>query len=388
MNILVISWNFPPRIGGIENVIYNLWKGLRARHNLCLITAYNRNAEEDKNIFRPFVPGLPAFFIFALIKGAFLVCFRKIDLIFCGSGLTVSTCVILGKLFRKRVAVNVYGLDIIHPNVLYQLLLNMFLSKCNSIITISGYSKKLLLEKGIPASNIRIISPGVDAERFILEIPKEKLKEKYNLSGKKVLLSVGRLAKRKGLAEFVERSLPRIAREAPETVFLIAGENPVDSLAHKEDTLSNIKDKISRYGLERNVRFLGKVDDKSLVEIYNLSDIFVLPAINVKKDIEGFGIVLIEAASAGSICVAAKTGGIPDTIENGKSGFLIECGDYEGLSDTILDLLNNPGKMNAISVYARERAGKTFDWKIILGKYEELFNGLVTSVVSDENIVC
>ena len=158
----------------------------------------------------------------------------------------------------------------------------------------------------------------------------------------KKVLFVGRLAPRKGVKEFVQRSLPAIVQQIPRVQFVIAGDNPAHSLTHAGDLKQDLLAEIAKLNLSDHVRFMGAVDDETLAGLYRECDVVVLPVLSSKSDVEGFGIVLIEAAAAGKPVVATRAGGIPDAVEDGATGFLVEAGDYTAFTEALNKLLSDP----------------------------------------------
>jgi phosphatidylinositol alpha-1,6-mannosyltransferase len=191
------------------------------------------------------------------------------------------------------------------------------------------------------------------------------------LKDKPTILFVGRLAKRKGVKEFIEKSFVKVVREIPSVCFVIVGDNPLQSLTHRDDIVGEIRRTVAQLGLHDHVRLLGWLDDEELIKLYQLCDIVVLPGLASTDDVEGFGIVLIEAAAAGRPAVATRVGGIPDAVEDGKSGILVSPGDYERLSQTLVELLSSESARSALGDYAKKRAREAFSWNRIVGQYEK-----------------
>jgi phosphatidylinositol alpha-1,6-mannosyltransferase len=278
---------------------------------------------------------------------------------------------IAARRFGKKCVVLVHGLDLVYSHPLYRWLCVRWLAKCDRVIANSRYTARLAEEKKVDRAAISVIHPGVNpAPAPCAGDPKEKL----GLAGRKILLYVGRLAKRKGVAEFIRESLPAIAAAIPEACLLVAGENPKGALLHRDDIAGEIQKAAEETGLQSQVRLLGWVADEQLGEIYRAADLLIMPGLRTEDDVEGFGIVLIEAAAAGKPCVATRVGGIPDAVEDGKSGVLVEPGDYDGMSRAIVDLLGDDRKRSAMGEYARARVEENFNWKIIARKYEEVLN--------------
>jgi phosphatidylinositol alpha-1,6-mannosyltransferase len=135
-------------------------------------------------------------------------------------------------------------------------------------------------------------------------------------------------------------ALPAILRTHPETRYLVVGEGPdrprLERLAH---TL----------GLEHRVSFLGRLELSEIVELYSLADLFVLLSREEPPDVEGFGLVFLEAAACGLPSVGGRSGGIPDAIDEGHTGWLVDPNNVEEIAATIAGLLQRPDQLRRAS---------------------------------------
>lgn len=376
MGILVITWNYPPRRGGIENLVGSLCSELKKKYSVQVITRHAEfSGAREKDIYRAPLPGLIPFAFYTLWRGALLLARnRQIHVVFGGSVLVTALVLILARMFGKRAVVQAHGLDIIYPRFLYQQLCVRWLRRCNRVVANSRYTAQMAQSKGVLDERLAVIPPGVELDRFSKPTDVAADKRAWGVEGRKIILFVGRLAKRKGVKEFIENSLAQVVREIPEAFFLIAGDNPSESLAHRDDTISEIAKAISTIGLKSHVRLLGSRSDDEVIKLYKACDLVVLPALEMKNDVEGFGIVALEAAAAGKPVVATRVGGIPDAVEDGKSGALVEPGDYEGLSEVIISLLKEHESRLSIGSYGRCRASKEFSWRYVVTRYEGVFD--------------
>jgi len=372
MGILVITWNYPPRRGGIEYLVGHLVAGLRKRHAVRVVTAYHHSSEFNEiDVVRAPCPGLIPFALFALWRGMLSLRGKpETSLVFGGSALVAPLVLILARLFGRRAVVQVHGLDIIYRSALYQPLCVRWLKRCDRVIANSAYTASLAETKGVSADRISVIPPGVAPERFTLPVDVEATKKFYGLEGRQVILFVGRLARRKGVKEFIHESLPEIVAAVPQACFVIVGANPTESLTHRDDMVTEIAAAASRLGLERHVMLLGSLSNDDVVKLYQTCDLVVLPALATPDDVEGFGIVLLEAAAAGKPVVATRVGGIPDAVEDGKSGILVEAGDYVALAQATVDLLSDKQKSLTMGTHARQRLLDHFTWGKTLPLYE------------------
>jgi phosphatidylinositol alpha-1,6-mannosyltransferase len=377
MGILVITWNFPPKLGGMESLIAGLCKELRKNHPLFVIASYAASdGAHEEWIFRPRWPGLPAFSLYALSRGALLL-WRNPDIrvIIGGSAMVTPLLLILARFFRRKAMVNVHGLDLVYHSALYQFLCVRWIKHCDGIIANSHFTASLARAKKIPERSIRVIPPGVDCGGD-LSSQGSQAKKDLGFDGRKVLLYVGRLTRRKGVKEFMERSLPAVIAEVPEACFVIVGDNATDSMVHRDDVASEIRAALKASPPGDHVRLLGALEGHELARAYAASDLLVLPVIPIEDDVEGFGMVLLEGAAAGKPCVATRAGGIPDAVQDGKSGILVAAGDYESMSRAILELLRDEALRQSMGRYAQRRARAQFAWPSIVARYEEMLSSL------------
>ena len=155
--------------------------------------------------------------------------------------------------------------------------------------------------------------PGstIPPESVLNEAP--TFRAKLGLENSKIVLSVGRMVKRKGLAEFLEKAWPRIIALQPDAMLLVVGDFPDNALLQDAEGAERLMKAIERCGRD-TVRFLGAVEDDVLWNCYAAADALVFPLIRVKGDVEGFGMVAIEAAASGTPTVAFPVGGVVDAV--------------------------------------------------------------------------
>lgn len=384
MDILVITWNYPPRQGGMEQLLANVCGGLSKSHGVSVITAHASASESvaGEAIYRPRSPGLLRFFLFAMVKGIGLLWRqRSIEVVFGGSVLVTPIVLLLARMFGRKAVVQAHGLDLIYRHPVYQLAVVQWLRYVDHVIANSRHTALLAQRTGVAEQMITVIPPGVDWQRFQVSESSVALKQAWGLTDRKVILFVGRLARRKGVKEFIEHSLTNIAKQVPEVCFVIAGGNPTESLTHHEDVASEIRQAIARHDLVHRVRMLGAVTDADLVQLYALCDVVVLPVLDLATDVEGFGMVALEAAAAGKPVVATRCGGIPDAIEHGQTGILVAPGDHDRFVEAILSLLNDQERSLSMGACGRQRAVDNFTWPSTVCRYEVTFRSVTAKSV-------
>jgi len=378
-NVLIISRNFPPLLGGMEKLIWNVYDQLKTSYQLNIIGPIGCR----KHIVAPHeaseCPVSPLFLFLqtALLKGLLIASKKKYSIIFAGSGITAPLAVIIGKLHKIPVITYVHGLDLIAKNTVYQSVFVPAIKRSNVILANSNNTAFLAESKGVPSEKIEILYPGVETTRT--NVIENKLFSKLGLSDKKVLLSVGRLVSRKGIVEFLKFSFPKIIKECPDVVLLIIGSEPKSSLKKDKGVLQNIIKSIDDNKLHGHVVLIDRVDENELHEAYLFSKIHVFPVRDVLNDIEGFGMVAIESAAHGLPTIAFAVGGVVDAVKHLFSGLLVESGDYNRLAEDIIEYLkgNNFGITSEnCKCFARQFSWEIFGKKLlnICGKIDIIRN--------------
>jgi glycosyltransferase involved in cell wall biosynthesis len=264
-----------------------------------------------------------------------------------------------------------YGLDVIHPLWLYQCAFCHGIRAMDRVTTISRATCDALRERGVEAERIHLIPPGCDPQPFLVERNTDAFRAQYGLTGKRVILSAGRLVRRKGIDRFVSHCLPQIIAHYPDVVLLVAGGNPEGAVVHTENMADRVMEEACRAGIGEQVVITGRLSEEDLATAFQLSELFVLPAVPITGDMEGFGIVLLEAGAAHLPVVASRLGGISDAVADGESGVLVTPGDDAGLVNQICALLGNPERSRAMGQAGFERVMADFTWDKIAQRYVE-----------------
>jgi phosphatidyl-myo-inositol dimannoside synthase len=209
----------------------------------------------------------------------------------------------------------------------------------------------------VPEEKIALMPPGIDVSQFS-QVAREPVARKYTASGDVVLLTVGRLQKRKG-QDAVIRSVAKLQDKHPNLRYLIAG------VGEQESELRKL---VAELSLERQVLFLGAVSDGELMDCYRECDIFVMSNRTVGKDCEGFGIVFLEAQALGIPVIAGASGGTGDAMQDGVTGLRIDCQDSENpvyLTDAIDRLVSSPELRRTMGICGRKFVTENFEWNRI-----------------------
>jgi phosphatidyl-myo-inositol dimannoside synthase len=261
-----------------------------------------------------------------------------------------------------------HGSDLLYRKKYYQLILRHLLQNAETVFANSFYTKKLLTLVPIENTQVHVVYPGVRCEEFTNHFP-VKISDEYN--GRKILLTVGRLVERKGVPEFIEQVMPKLVKSFPDILYLVVGDDAALSLVHESGMREIIQSRVDSLNLKEHVRMLGNLTEEKLIELYLISDLFIFPCKELPNDAEGFGIVLLEAAISGTPGVATRTGGIPEALIDGSTGFLTEPCDYEGLFQSISKLLTDENLRKSLAEKGKKRVLEEFCWEDILSQYQD-----------------
>ncbi len=229
---------------------------------------------------------------------------------------------------------------------------------CNSENT-ANIVRKLGFDSG---SKCEVLHPGVDTSRFEVAAPDTSFRQKMGWSGKRVLLTVGRLQRRKG-QDFLIKSMPALLNEFPDLFYAVVG---------RGECYDELISLVDQHELHDNVCVYPDMDDEALIKCYQQCDIFILPNRTIDNDIEGFGMVLVEAQVCGKPVIAGDSGGTRETMNIGKTGHIIDCSSTENLLNGLSPILRNreivDGEVD-IADYAKNR----FNWDQHVAKAKRLF---------------
>jgi len=250
---------------------------------------------------------------------------------------------------------------------------NRLLKDADAFVAMSQRIRQELLEAGVPPQRIALIPHGVDLDVFRPARPAEReaLRHRFGLPVEEAIVGyTGRLLRGKGLETLID-AFARLASEGAPVHLLIVGSGAGQALSVED----RIKAQVSERGLDGRVTLTGRVDN---VEDYlRACDVFAFPSV-----FEALGLSLIEAAACGLACVASRTGGIVDVVEDGVSGLLFEPENTARLADCLRTVLADGPRRRAMGERGRDLVRRRFDALGSLERYRALFRELSRGQVS------
>jgi phosphatidylinositol alpha-1,6-mannosyltransferase len=219
---------------------------------------------------------------------------------------------------------------------------------------------------GARPGRVRILHPGVDTDQFRPAPPDPAARARLGWGARPVVLTVGRLQKRKG-HDMLIRALGAVRRAVPDVLYVIAGTGEEEAA---------LRDLTAREGVTDHVQFLGQPDDETLVTCYQQCDLFVLPNRQDGRDIEGFGMVLLEAQACGKPVIAGSSGGTAETMSIPATGCVVDCSTPAALGPLTAEWLADRPRLQRVGAAARAWAVERFDWSAAARQAWSLFRTL------------
>ena len=358
---LVSTRNFPPDLGGMQNLMEGLSYALTNHGPVKVFAdnhdhAYNYDQNSKLNIER--ISGLK---IFRKYRKANLVkdfikqnqiraCFfdhwksiENIDLEILKK--TKSFCLIHSKEINHPVGSS------LNKRVLKAL------KKANFVIANSKFTKELGINSGI--KDINVINPGCNYPIDVSETARKFSKNIYGNASPK-LITVSRLDRRKSHQNIL-MSIKNLLPKFPKLKYVSIGDG---------DERNNLQKLSKELGLEKNVKLIFNSTEQEKVGLIEQSDVFVMPSVIYKKSVEGFGISFIEAAAYGKPSIGGVYGGEGDAIIEGETGYLCNGNDLNAIYDSLMKILSNK-KYQELGANAL-KFSKDFNWNKIIKKYISL----------------
>lgn len=372
--VLLITRNLPPLVGGMERLLLNASTGIADYTALTVIGPRGCREHLPGGVNVHEVPSrLGPFLLAAAWRVLRLSARGSWDVMLGGSGL-VAPLLLLGRsLTGCRTMILLHGLDVVVDNRLYQALFLPCIRRIDRVVANSESTRRLAQERGVPDSRMCVINPGTSLPPLATPAVLADFRSRHGIPFDRYLLFVGRLTRRKGLAPFLRCCLPRILREIPGCGLVVVGQDPAHSLNRLGEEHA-VMHALAEADLGARVHFLGTLSDEDLLACYTAAALQVFPLVDVPGDVEGFGMVAVEAAACGTPTVAFRLGGVTDAVcpQNGR---LVPPGDYAAFAAAVVELLHT-GKPDAES--CREFA-RQFEWE----RYHEKFRDALAPFPDD-----
>ncbi len=230
------------------------------------------------------------------------------------------------------------------------------IARGNDVITYLGEYTRLRLDRALHGlTDLQRLAPGVDVDAYHPEVDGAPVRARHGLTGRPVIVCVSRLVPRKGQDTLI-RALPAVRRRVPGAALLVVGGGPyrpsLERLARE-------------HGVAADVVFTGSVPWEELPAHYAAGDVYAMPCRTRNRglDVEGLGIVYLEASATGLPVIAGDSGGAPDAVREGETGYVVPGRDVAALGNRLVDLLTDPVRARAMGAAGRAWVEREWRWE-------------------------
>ena len=366
--IIILTQCFPPRIGGIENLLDNLSIEISKTHKILVIADQNDKIKDrlndeiyNNNLIVKRISGIKFFRkrkkLTELKK---LLLSKTITHIIGDSWKSFELTIDAINLFSIPTICLAHGNELISKKLSKKNRIISTMNKVSHIVCNSNFTSKLVKDIGIKNQNLTCIYPGakntIDLNEQIIP----------NINSQFAITTLARLEKRKG-HKYILSAIAKLKTAYPNILYIIAGSGA---------ELENLKNMTSDLDINNNVTFLGNINDNQKKYLFKNTNLMVMPTLDEseKSSIEGFGIAYLEAAYYGIPSIASNVGGTVEAVIHNKTGIIIS--DISELYDALKDLLANRDKINELGKNAKLRVENNFTWETIGNKYLQLIQNL------------
>lgn len=362
-HLLLVTEEYPPQIGGVATHLSLLYES-NSDWSVTIVAPLARDEGTAKaQIIRiPFTQRVPPwprwfFLFFRLLK---IVRTQKPDVVVAGQVLPIGLLLaVISRLTRVPFLVSVYGMDVLTAERVprKKILLGWILHRATRAIANSSYTASLVAQHGVSHKQIAVITPASSYDPASLARDTERmalLRKRHHLEDKRIVFFIGRLVERKGVRH-VLAALPKLLATQPDVVFCVGGKGPernaIEKQAHEMDLLAS-------------VIFLGSIPQDEVSAWYHLAEVFVTTQLPARSnDVEGFGIVFLDAAAHGVPSVGGNNGGVVDAIVDGETGILVDPMDADAVASALIRLLEDKAYARQLGERGKDRVAQSFLWR-------------------------
>jgi len=355
---LIVTNDFPPRIGGVERFVFDLADRLPADRIRVIAPSHPGDREFDRDLEFPVERCergrvLPPRHLIRWIRQ--VIESDRPDVVLFGHALPLSMAGPMVASMGVPYAILTHGAEYWLAKA--PILSTMFrwgVSRASRVFVISTYVERAVRRVVPDHVPIARLSPGVDTTRFTPELDGRPVRETFGIGDRPLILSVSRMVPRKGQDVLID-ALPIVQRAVPDVALLLVGDGPARE---------RLEARVSARRLSSSIRFAGEVADADLPAFYAAADVFATPCRTRwgGLEVEGFGIVFLEAAAAGLASVAGDSGGAAEAVIDEETGLIVDGADASSTAEALVRILSDGGLAAAMGRVARLRAVDVYDW--------------------------
>lgn len=375
-NILVITNDFGPRTGGIETFVMGLLERI-VDHKVVVFTSQQGDTSEyDQQWFKKFGVQvirdrskilLPSLRVAKRAKE--IAQMHNIEVVVFGAAAPLALMAPkLRKAGIKKIIALTHGHEVWWARIFPFNLAMKRIGNSVDHLTYLGEFTRQAISRSLSQKSIDSmvkIAPGIDTSHFSPQADATQRRTELGLESKKIIISVGRLVHRKGQDKLIQ-AFPTIVREIPSAHLLIVGEGPYR--AHLEKL-------VEKLSLKANVTFVGRIFYNDLPSYLSASDVFVMPSRSrfFGLEVEGLGIVYLEASACAIPVVAGVSGGAPDAVQEGITGLCVDGTNIGQIAEAVIHICSDSKRATKMGLAGRNWVIEQWQWEI----WSKQFNSLL-----------
>jgi phosphatidylinositol alpha-1,6-mannosyltransferase len=235
---------------------------------------------------------------------------------------------------------------------------------CDVVTYLGEYTRRRIASAFGDRARLERLPPGVDVDRFGPDVDGAAIRARYDLADRRVIVCVSRLVRRKGQDRLID-ALPAVVAEIPDVALLIVGDGP-----YRQE----LTELASATGVADRVVFTGGVASEELPAHYAAGDVFAMPCRTRRAgmDVEGLGIVYLEASATGLPVLAGDSGGAPDAVLEGETGYVVGGRDTGAISRRLVQLLADPALRERMGTAGRAWVERDWRWDVLADRLQSL----------------
>lgn len=368
MRTLVVTNDFPPRPGGIQAYVHSLAARQPDGEVVVYAPAWKGAAAFDAG--QPFpVVRHPSSLMLptpdVLRRARAVARAERCDRVWFGAAAPLG--LLAGPLGLQRAVASTHGHEVgwaLLPGARQVL---RRIARQVDVVTHLGQYTRARLMRAVPADKLTRLPSGVDTGLFRPGCGGGQVRRRHGLDGRPVVVCVSRLVPRKG-QDVLVRALPQIRRQVPDTALLLVGGGP---------DAPRLRRLAAEHGVADDVVLTGSVPWEELPAHYDAGDVFAMPCRSRRAglEVEGLGIVFLEASATGLPVVAGRSGGSPDAVLDGKTGVVVDGTSQPAVADALIGYLSDLARASAVGAAGRGWVEREWRWDVLAGRLRELLAG-------------
>jgi phosphatidylinositol alpha-1,6-mannosyltransferase len=362
VKILLVTNDFPPRVGGIQSYLANIYGRLAAHDEITVLApAFPGDVAHDRAVPFEVVRWPTRVYWPAASLG------HKVGELAAGKDVLAFGAVLPMNLIGRRIdlpyVVHTHGFEVAWARVPALVQLLRRIGRGARLVTVVSDYTARFIERALYRTETRIemLKTGVDLERFHPDVDGGEVRKRHGLGGRPLVVCVSRLVARKG-QDTIVKALRVLRREIPDAAALLVGGGPARP---RLERLAGDR------GVSGAVTFAGEVREAELPAYYAAGDVFAMPCRSRwgRLEVEGLGLVYLEAQACGRPAIAGDSGGAPEAVVPGVTGFVVPGDDHRALAQTLADLLGDPGRARRMGEAARAFVEERHHWDRVVERY-------------------